>query len=93
MIVILGDFNLATITSTVNTKTTTESFFDRQLNDITSSLDLTQLIDQPTRQNANTANLRDLIFVSDIDSVEGNGVDSPFSQIDHYPVHVTINIA
>ena len=93
IIVILGDFYAGN--NYLDSKYQNHSgitFFDRQLNDITSSLDLIQLIDQPTRQNANTANLRDLVFVSDADSVKENGVDSPFSQIDHYPVHVTINI-
>ena len=69
------------------------ALLDKQLNEATSSLNLVQLIDQPTRPNPNTANLRDLIFVSDIDLVTDKGVDSPFSQIDHYPVYVTVNIA
>ena len=87
IILIFGDFNAGNNYLTAKYKNHSGiSPFDRQLNDMTSSLDLSQLIDQPTRPNINTANLRDLIFVSNMDLVTDKGVASPFSQIDHYPV-------
>ena len=78
MILTLGDFNAGN--NYLNAKFKNRSgisLFDRQLNGMTSSLDLSQLIGQPTRPNINTANLRDLIFVSDMDLVTDKGIASP----------------
>ena len=66
--------------------------FDRLIKDTTETLDLTQLIKQPTRIANNCENLRDLIYTSNTNIVTDCGTLSPFAQLDHFPVYVTLNI-
>ena len=57
------------------------------------SLNLIQLIDQPTRITQNTSNLRDLTITSNINSVLDRGILPPFSHIDHFPTFVSLNLS
>ena len=67
--------------------------FDRTLKDTAETLDLRQLITQPTRITDNCENLRDLIFTSNNDVVVDSGICSPFSHLDHFPIYITVNVA
>ena len=63
---------------------------DILLYETVSGLNLKQLIKEPTRITSTTANLRDLILVSDEQQISSCGALSPFSQIDHFPVYVNV---
>ena len=66
--------------------------FDRKLRDATDTIGLTQLIDQPTRIENDTYNLRDLFFTSNTKFIIDSGLLSSFSTLDHFPVFVTLSI-
>ena len=90
---LLGDLNTGNIyldESTYNHNGITS--FDRLLQDTADTLDLQQLITQPTRITDNRENLRDLIFTSNNDIIIDSGTLSPFSQLDHFPIYATINV-
>ena len=54
-----------------------------------------QLINEPTRNSDvnNTANLRDLLVVSNDNMISNSGVFPSFSKIDHLPIFATLKIA
>ena len=92
-ILIFGDFNAGNnylIDPSVNHTPVTA--FEKLFKSETDSLELSQLIVQPTRMHENVQNIRDLIFVSNDELVLDSGVTSPFSNIDHCPVYATINL-
>ena len=90
---ILGDFNTGNIYLDQNIyKHNGITTFDRILKDMAETLDLQQLIAQPTRTTENSENLRDLIFTSNFKTVIDSGTLSSFSLLDHFPVYVKINI-
>ena len=66
--------------------------FDHRLKDTTETLDLTQLITQPTRIENDTHNLRDLFFTSNMDLIINSGLLSSFSSLDHLPIFTTLSI-
>ena len=66
--------------------------FDVMLKDAIDTLDLKQLIIEPTRVFCGTHNLRDLFFISKPDIITDSGVLSSFSNIDHFPIFATLNI-
>ena len=66
--------------------------FDRRVRDMTTTLDLTQLITQPTRIENDTHNLRDLCFTSNTDLIICSGLLSSFSTLDHFPIFATLSI-
>ena len=67
--------------------------FDIRLRDTIETLNMTQLIQEPTRINGNTANLRDLAITSNTDIIQEYGTLSPFSTIDHLPIYITPEIS
>ena len=91
-VLILGDLNVGNIflddKFTENHSGITN--FDKNLKDTLLGLDLVQMIDHPTRISGETANLRDLVIVSDTDKVVDNGILSSFSQLDHFPTYVSL---
>ena len=92
-IVILGDFNAGSNFLTQQfTNHSPISSFEHKLKDEIISLDMQQLITEPTRLSNNVANLRDLIIVSNPLIVKRSGIMSPFSKIDHFPVFLTLNV-
>ena len=66
--------------------------FDIKLKDTIETLDLTQVINQPTRETEHIANLRDLVITNSTELITDCGTLPPFSTIDHYPVCVTLDI-
>ena len=68
--------------------------YENYLNDELLTLNLSQLINEPTRYTGSNgvANLRDLIIVSNNLSVHDSGVLPCFSNIDHLPIFVSLNI-
>ena len=66
--------------------------FDHKLRDTTQTLDLTQLITQPTRIENDTHNLRDLFFTSNTNLITSSGLLSSFSTLDHFPIFATLSI-
>ena len=94
-ILILGDFNAGNIYLNQETsyKHSGISPFDHQLYRTASTLDLEQIIHQPTRITENTQNIRDLIFTNDTQIIASSGTMSPFSNLDHFPVIVSIQTA
>lgn len=67
--------------------------FELKLQDEIAGLNMQQIITVPTRySNNNTANLRDLIVISNPSVVKESGVLPPFSKIDHIPTFVTLEI-
>ena len=92
-IIITGDFNTGNIflpNQAQNHSGVTP--FDIKLYDAIYSLSLTQVISTPTRLTESTANLRDLIITSNPVIVTEQGVLSSFSNLDHFPVYISINI-
>ena len=89
-IIILGDINVGNIFLKYPIPNSGITPFDQQLKDASNALDLSQLIDEPTRPDRK--NLRDLIFVTDPDNITDSGVLPPFSNIDHYPIYVAMDI-
>ena len=67
--------------------------FDRQLKNTADTLDLYQIIDQPTRITQNCANLRDLLFTSNERIIADSGTLSPFANLDHFPIYATLDIS
>ena len=91
-IMILGDFNLGNVYLKPEHRNHSGiSNFDILFQDTIYGLSLTQLIRDPTRMTERTANLRDLIIVSDLQHVTEHGLLSPFSNIDHIPIFVRLN--
>ena len=93
-IIILGDFNAGNIfldSDLYRHKTVTA--FDLKLKDAMDGLNLTQLIDTPTRITDTTANLLDLIAVDKDNLITDSGLLPSFSNIDHFPVTVTLDIS
>ena len=91
--IILGDFNTGNIfldRSNYTQKTITP--FDIKLKDALESLDLIQIINTPTRVTKDSANLLDLIVTDNDKTITDSGLLPPFSNIDHTPVTVTLNI-
>jgi len=84
-ILIFGDFNTGNIfldnTSITHSGITA---FDRKLKDTLDTLELRQLITQPTRIANNLSNLRDLAITSDTAIISDSGTLSPFSTLDHF---------
>ena len=92
-IIILGDINVGNIFLNMPTNNNSGiTSFDVRLKDATDTLDLTQLIDEPTRLDTNTYNLRDLLFTSNTCLVAKSGVLPPFAQLDHYPIYASFKI-
>ena len=87
----MGDFNLGNIYLKPEYKNHSGiTNFDALFQDAMYSLGLKQLICEPTRVTETTANLRDLVVISDPQSITNFGLLSPFSQIDHIPTFVSI---
>ena len=91
-IIILGDINVGNIFLPTSPGHTGVTPFDTRLKEATDALDLTQLINEPTRPDKDTTNLRDLIFTSNPDIILDSGVLSPFSRIDHFPIYAVLDI-
>ena len=92
-IVLLGDLNSGNIfLSNTSAPHSGISAFDRLLSDAYAELDMHQIIHEPTRKSLNCSNLRDQIVVSDCNRVVTSGTLSPFSNIDHMPIYVKLNI-
>ena len=94
-LICLGDFNAGcNFLSPSYTNHSPISSFEIKLKDEIDSLDLKQLITEPTRYSPdyNVGNLRDLIIVSDPSHIIHSGVLSPFSKIDHLPIYMTLDI-
>ena len=92
-ITIVGDFNVGNIylKPEFNNQHSGITHHDILFQDTMFGLNLTQLIHEPTRITTTTANLRDLIIVSDEQNVSAYGLLSPFSQIDHIPTYIRLN--
>lgn len=93
--IILGDFNAGNNYLNQNYTNLNPSHitsFDIKLSDTTETLGLEQLITEPTRVTEQCANLRDLIFISNSSLVKNSGTLSSFSNLDHFPVYVEIDI-
>ena len=91
-IIVLGDMNVGNIFLQTTSGSSGVTPFDIQLKEAMDVLDLTQLINEPTRPDRDTSNLRDLIFTSNIDIVVDSGVLSPFSRIDHFPIYAVLDM-
>ena len=94
-IVIIGDFNAGnTFLHPMFTNHSPLLPYEIALHDEILSLNLEQLINEPTRymDSNDTANLRDLVMVSNMSIVENSGVLPSFSKIDHIPVFVSLKI-
>ena len=94
-ILILGDFNAGNIyLDSIFTAHSPITPLEVNLHDKFQTLNLKQLINQPTRYTVTggVANLRDLIAVSNNDMICGSGILPPFSNIDHLPVFATLKI-
>ena len=93
--IILGDFNAGNVYlkhTNQGLKSSGIDAFDSKLFDTAETLDLTQVIHEPTRITEECANLRDLIFVSNSEIVKDSGTLSSFSRLDHFPVYVELCI-
>ena len=93
--IILGDFNAGNVYlkhTNQGLKSSGIDAFDSKLFDTAETLDLTQVIHEPTRITEECANLRDLIFVSNNEIVKDSGTLSSFSRLDHFPVYVELCI-
>ena len=92
-IIVLGDFNAGNIFLDKQLyRQNTVTPFDVKLKDALDGLNLVQIIDRPTRITDNAANLLDLIMIDNDKLIIDSGLLSPFSNIDHIPVTVTLNI-
>ena len=94
-IMILGDFNAGnTFLDPKFQNHSPLTPYEIALHDEIVAYNFEQLINQPTRYSdtSNTANLRDLIIVSNKSMVSNSGVFSPFSKIDHIPTFVSLLI-
>ena len=91
-IVVLGDFNTGNIYLPSNVPHSGVTSFDTRLKDSLETLNLTQLISTPTRQTDTSSNLRDLVITNNPQMIIESGVLPPFSNIDHFPVFINLNI-
>lgn len=89
-IIVTGDFNAGNTYLSSNFNHSPVSAFERQLEITAESLGLSQLITEPTRHQDATQNLRDLCFVSNPEIVTASGVLPSFSNLDHFPIHVSV---
>ena len=91
-VLILGDLNVRNIFLEDRFKDNHSGItnFDKHLHDTLLGLDLMQMIDHPNLISDATANLRDLVIVSDTDKVVESGILSSFSQLDHFPTYVSL---
>ena len=95
-IIILGDLNAGN--TFLDKKYTNHSPFtpyELNLHDELSTLNLKQLITEPTRYTPSSngvANLRDLLIVSNDSMINGSGVLPCFSNIDHLPIYASLKI-
>ena len=89
-IIILGDFNAGNVYLHNKYNHSGITTFDNKLKNIAESLELQQLICEPTRPSTDVENLRDLCFVFNPCSIQSSGVMSPFSTLDHFPIFVTL---
>ena len=91
---IMGDLNAGNIYLDAQfNRHSSVSTFDHMLKDATDSLNLHQIINQPTRITSNCENLLDLIFTTNNQKVIDSGTFSSFSNLDHFPVFAKINVA
>ena len=91
-IIIIGDFNAGNIFLDMQTHgRRTVTAFDTKLKDTLDGLNLTQIINTPTRITDDTANLLDLIVTDNTEIITDYGLLPSFSSIDHIPVTVTLN--
>ena len=93
-IIIMGDFNLGNTYLLPNyTNHSPITGFETQLECELRSLQLTQLITEPTRidQATGVTNIRDLAIVSEPNTVVNSGILPSFSNIDHFPIYVSLN--
>ena len=91
-IIMLGDFNTGNIYLEGHTNHSGITSFDIRLKDMLDTSNFSQIIHAPTRHNDNTQNLRDLIIINNTYTIHDSGILSPFSNIDHFPVYITLNI-
>ena len=91
VIMVLGDFNTGNIyLDRANVNHSGITSFDYKLKSIAHTLDLEQLITQPTRTTDDINNLRDLIFTDNVDAITDSGILSSFSHLDHFPIYATV---
>ena len=94
-LLILGDLNAGNnYLSPHFTQHSPLTSFELQLRDEITSLNMTQLINEPTRYDTTNrvANLRDLIIVSNHLLTKYYGILPSFSKIDHLPIFVTLDV-
>ena len=91
-IIILGDFNAGNIYLDDNVTDRGTSSFDIRLKDAMETLYMTQLIRTPTRQTDTSSNLLDLIFTNNHQLTTRSGILPSFSNIDHFPIFVDLDI-
>lgn len=92
-IIVMGDFNAGNLylkNSFLNHTPITS--FERKLYQAANVLGLSQTIEEPTRVQDNTHNLRDLCFVKNRDMLEDQGLLSSFSHLDHFPIYISIKV-
>ena len=89
-IIILGDFNAGNIYLPNMYNHSGITLFDNKLKNIADSLELEQLIYEPTRPSTEVDNLRDLCFVYNSSITQQSGVMSSFSTLDHFPIFVSL---
>ena len=93
-ILVLGDMNAGNIfLENQHTMHSGITSFDIKLKDTIETLNMTQLIREPTRINNNTANLRDLAITNNVHMIKEHGTLSAFSTIDHFPIYITLDIS
>ena len=68
----------------------TVTAFNTKLKDTLDGLNLTQIINTPTRITDDAANLLDLIVIDNKEIITDYGLLPSFSNIDHIPVAVTL---
>ena len=93
VIALLGDLNTGNIYLDNTYQHSGITTFDTQLRETADTLDLHQLITEPTRLTDDTSNLRDLFFASDISTVVDSGILSSFSNLDHFPIFASFRAA
>ena len=93
LIMVLGVFNLGNVyLSPEHVTHSGVTSYDIIFQEAMHSLNIKQLICEPTRITNKTANLRDLILVSDQQYIAYHGRLSAFSQIDHIPTFSSLKI-
>lgn len=66
--------------------------FERKLRSASEALSLSQLINTATRIQGGVHNIRDLIFIDRPELAEESGILPPFSNLDHIPIYVRLNL-